>query len=203
VRSPAGVVYAFRDLTNEHRLEEAKSDFIATVSHELRTPLTAVLGAAQTLLREDVDFEPRQRRQLLEIIAAQGTRLSNVADEILLASRLDHGELQLERRPLDVEEVVAATVEAMRQRVSPAASLVHRPSSAGAVLGDRDRVQQVLVNLIDNAVKYSAAGAEVVVATARLAERVRVSVADEGIGIAPAEQSRIFEIGRASCRERV
>jgi PAS domain S-box-containing protein len=193
VRSPAGVVYAFRDLTSEHRLEEAKSDFIATVSHELRTPLTAVLGAAQTLLREDIAFDPNQRRQLLEIIAAQGTRLSNVADEILLASSLERGEVRLVRRRLDVEEVVAATVEAMRQRLAAGAELELRAEPAGSVLGDRDRVQQILVNLIDNAVKYSPDRGPIVVTTARLADRVRISVADRGIGIPPAEQERIFE----------
>jgi two-component system phosphate regulon sensor histidine kinase PhoR len=102
VRSYTGVVYAFRDLTVERRLDEAKSDFIATVSHELRTPMTAVLGAAKTLLREDIVLSPERRRQLLEMIGAQGTRLTQITEEVLLASRLDRGDLRIDREPVDV-----------------------------------------------------------------------------------------------------
>jgi two-component system, OmpR family, phosphate regulon sensor histidine kinase PhoR len=193
VRSPSGVVYTFRDLTSERSLEEAKSDFIATVSHELRTPLTAVLGAAQTLLRRDVDFTPERQTQLLEIIAAQAARLSKVTDEVLLASSLDRGEVRLDRSVLDVEEIVSETVDTMLHRVPETGSLVLKSSPVGKAYGDRDRVQQVLVNLIDNAFKYSPGGGAVVVSTARRPGSVRVSVADEGSGVPPLEQSRIFE----------
>src|SRR5207247_6158420 len=78
VGRPEGVVYAFRDLTAERELEQAKSDFIATVSHELRTPMTAVYGAARTLLRPDVDISPDQARELLEMIATQSERLAQI-----------------------------------------------------------------------------------------------------------------------------
>jgi len=193
VRSPSGVVYTFRDLTSERSLGEAKSDFIATVSHELRTPLTAVLGAAQTLLRRDVDFTPERQTQLLEIIAAQAARLSKVTDEVLLASSLDRGEVRLDRSVLDVEEIVSETVDTMLHRVPETGSLVLKSSPVGKAYGDRDRVQQVLVNLIDNAFKYSPGGGAVVVSIARRPGSVRVSVADEGSGVPPLEQSRIFE----------
>jgi len=193
VRSPSGVVYTFRDLTSERSLEEAKSDFIATVSHELRTPLTAVLGAAQTLLRRDVVFTPERQTQLLEIIAAQAARLSKVTDEVLLASSLDRGEVRLDRSVLDVEEIVSETVDTMLHRVPETGSLVLESSPVGKAYGDRDRVQQVLVNLIDNAFKYSPGGGAVIVSTARRPGSVRVSVADEGPGVPPLEQSRIFE----------
>jgi PAS domain S-box-containing protein len=193
VHSPAGDVYAFRDLTDERQLEEAKTDFIATVSHELRTPLTAVLGAAQTLLRRDVEFEPERHRQLLEIIAAQATRLSRVTDDVLLASSLDRGELRLKQAQLDIDEVVAETVEAMLPRLPEQTSLAVDATAVGTVLGDRDRVQQVLVNLIDNAVKYSPEGGEVVVTTASSEAGVRVEVADQGMGIPLSEQASVFE----------
>src|SRR5256885_11848272 len=92
VQSPNGVVYAFRDLTVERRLDEAKSEFVATVSHELRTPMTAVIGAAKTLMREDISLSPDRRRQLLGMIGAQGPRLAKNAEDVLIASRLDRGE---------------------------------------------------------------------------------------------------------------
>jgi PAS domain S-box-containing protein len=193
VLSPKGIVYAFRDLTLEHRVDESKSEFIATVSHELRTPLTGVLGAAQTLLRDDIQLKPEVTRQLLEMIAAQAARLSDLTDELLLAASLDQGDLSLEARSIDIDVLAAETIETMRPRVPATMALTLRAGSAGAANADRDRVQQVLVNLIDNAIKYSNEAGPVVVATKRLADRVRVSVKDKGIGIAEPEHERVFE----------
>ena len=193
VRMGDGIVYAFRDLTLERKLEEAKSDFIATISHELRTPMTAVLGAATTLLRPDLELAPEQSRELLEMIAGQATRLSQVTEEVLLASRLDRGDVQVEATLVDVDRIVSETVAAVRPQLPTTIALELRPGDAGEALADRDRVQQVLLNLLDNAVKYSPSGGAVVVTTERLDRAVRISVADEGIGVAAAEQERIFE----------
>ncbi len=194
VRSLAGVVYAFRDLTIERRLDEAKSEFVATVSHELRTPMTAVLGAAKTLMRDDIELSPERRRQLLEMIGAQGTRLTKIAEDVLIASRLDRDELRLERDHVDVAELVRTAVEHMREYVPETIALTASAEANGAAaLGDRHRIEQVLVNLIDNAVKYSPNGGEVSVSTAALPDGVRVEVRDNGIGIPVAEQGSIFE----------
>src|SRR5690349_5042105 len=122
VRTEHGVVYAFRDLTVDRGLEAAKSDFIATVSHELRTPMTAVLGAAKTLLREDIELTPERRQQLLEMIGAQGMRLTQITEEVLLANRLDRGDLRIDSERVDVVEVVDGAVEAMRERLPEAIS---------------------------------------------------------------------------------
>src|SRR5215217_5967699 len=100
VRGPDGVVYTFRDLTLERRLDEEKSDFIATVSHELRTPMAAVYGAARTLLRRDIELPPEQRQKLLEMIATQSARLTQITEEVLLATRIDGGDLRVEREPV-------------------------------------------------------------------------------------------------------
>jgi signal transduction histidine kinase len=194
VRSLAGVVYAFRDLTLERRLDEAKSEFVATVSHELRTPMTAVLGAAKTLMRDDIELDPDRRRQLLKMIGAQGTRLTKIAEDLLIASRLDRDELRLERDHVDMGDLVRTAVEHMREYVPDSISLIAEAGSNGiAALGDRHRIEQVLVNLIDNAVKYSPAGGEVSVSTAALPDGVRVEVRDNGIGIPLSEQGSVFE----------
>jgi PAS domain S-box-containing protein len=193
VRSPEGVVYAFRDLTADRSAEETKSDFLATVSHELRTPMTAVLGAARTLLRNDVRLREEQRRELLEMIDAQATRLAQVTEEVLLASSLDRGTLRIEQTEVDVDQVARETVRAMRSRLPRDLSLVLRSRRNGLVLGDRDRIEQVLVNLVDNAVKYAGGGGTIVVSTRRLRDSVRVSVRDHGPGVPPGERSRIFE----------
>ncbi len=196
VRTPGGVVYTFRDLTVERGLEAAKSDFIATVSHELRTPMTAVLGAAKTLLRDDIELSPERRQQLLEMIGAQGTRLTQITEEVLLANRLDRGDLRIHSERVDVAELVAEAVDGMSERLPESVSVTASTEANGggvAALGDRDRIEQVLVNLIDNAVKYSPDGGNVVVRMAPSTSSVRVEVADEGIGIAPTELEAVFE----------
>jgi PAS domain S-box-containing protein len=193
VRSFAGVVYAFRDLTVERHLEQAQSEFIATVSHELRTPMTAVLGAAKTLLRDDITLPPERRQQLLEMISSQGTRLAQITEEVLLASRLDRGDLPIDRERVDLGELVRMAVQTMRENLPESVSLTASFHGNGAAVGDRDRIEQVLVNLIDNAIKYSPDGGAVTVSTARSEGAVRVEVEDEGIGIPLSEQLSVFE----------
>jgi signal transduction histidine kinase len=195
VQSPAGVVYAFRDLTVERALEAAKSDFIATVSHELRTPMTAVLGAAKTLLREDIELAPERRQQLLQMIGAQGARLAQITEEVLLANRLDRGDVRVDTARVDVAEVVRDAVEAMRERLPESLTLTTQTEANGdaAALGDRNRIEQVLMNLIDNAIRYSPEGGTVVVTAAPTRTGVRVEVGDEGVGIAPSEHHAVFE----------
>jgi PAS domain S-box-containing protein len=192
VQSQEGAVYTFRDLTVEQHLETAKSDFIATISHELRTPMTAVLGAASTLLRPDIELTEDLQRQLLEMIAGQAARLTRVTEEVLLVSSLDRGELRVDATRVEIDEVVRETVEAMRSQVPPETHLALAETHGGAAVGDRHRVQQVLVNLIDNAAKY-APGGRVEVSAERTDGIVRIAVTDEGPGIPHAEQQRIFE----------
>jgi two-component system phosphate regulon sensor histidine kinase PhoR len=193
VHSLAGVVYAFRDLTVERRLDEAKSDFVASVSHELRTPMTAVLGAARTLLREDIELSPDRRRQLLEMIGSQGRRLTQITEDVLLASRLDRGDLRFDRKQIDVGELVRTAVQTMSEQLPDSITLRAAPNGATTAVGDRDRIEQVLVNLIDNAVKYSPKGGLVTVSTMPSERGVRVEVEDEGVGIPFAEQESVFE----------
>jgi PAS domain S-box-containing protein len=189
VRGAAGVVYAFRDLTVERRLEEVRSDFVATISHELRTPMAGVYGAAETLLHRDGELSVEQRRQLLEMIATQATRLKQITEAVLLTSRLDRDELPVERAPVDVAELVRSTIDAMGQQLSEVA--VDVPANVGTASGDADRIQQVLVNLLDNALKYG--GGNVTVRVESANGPIRVSVADDGPGIMAADQQRIFE----------
>jgi PAS domain S-box-containing protein len=193
VRGADGIVYAFRDLSSERRLDEEKSDFIATISHELRTPMSAVYGAAETLLRRNDELSPERRRQLLEMIAAQAARLSQITAEVLLTSRLERGDVPLERKVVDVVEIADFVVQTMRPQLGPAASLELDVASEGArAAGDADRIQQVLVNLVDNAYKHGGPG-PIVVRVETGNGGVRVSVSDRGPGIASAEQARIFE----------
>ena len=192
VRSPDGVVFAFRDLTGERRLDDEKRDLVATISHELRTPMAAVYGAARTLLRTDVDFGTDQARELLEMIAEQALRLTQITEEVLLTARLDRGSVRFEDELIDLAELTRATIAALRPQLPPdcPVSFDTEPDLPPA-RGDRDRVQQVLVNLLDNAVKYGRPPLGV-----RLETRtsvVCIAVADSGPGVPHVEQERIFD----------
>jgi signal transduction histidine kinase len=152
-----------------------------------------VLGAAKTLLRDDIALTPERRHQLLEMIGAQGTRLTQITEEVLLANRLDRGDLRFDSERVDLSQLVHDAVETMRHDAPESISLSAATNGSAEAIGDRDRIEQVLVNLIDNAVKYSPDGGEVVVSTVPAAASVRVEVADQGMGIPPAEHEAVFE----------
>jgi PAS domain S-box-containing protein len=190
-----GIVYAFRSLTAERALDELKGEFIATVSHELRTPLAAIYGSAQTLLREDIELAESDKKRLLDVIVDESERLSRIADEILFANKLDSGQLALDESGIDLRTLAREVVEEMRACFAAREDISFEltvPDALDAVAGDPDRLRQVLINLIDNAVKYSPDGGRVEVAVEARDGGVRVAVRDEGIGIAQLEQRRIF-----------
>jgi PAS domain S-box-containing protein len=193
-----GTVYAFRDVTEGRHLEELKADFIATASHELRTPLAAVYGAAQTLLRHDFALDEAGRDRFVSLIAEESERLGRIVNEILLANQLDSGRVDLGSEPFDAVELVERAVEAARAHAPPEISI--EPVAAERVplvAADRDKVRQVLVNLIENAMKYSPDGGRVEVGLqsgqSPDEETVIFFVKDQGIGIPSHEQARIFE----------
>jgi PAS domain S-box-containing protein len=193
VRFHAGSVFAFRDLTAERAVEKLKSDFVSTVSHELRTPLAGVYGAAMTLRRADVDFDDEQRQVLLDVIAAEAGRLARIVEDILSAGQLDANTLTLSVEPCDAGELAAEAVRAAQTRFADAAAIDLRCEPGAQVAADRSRLLQVLANLIDNAVKYSAPGEPVEVAIASVNGNVRLSVSDRGLGIPASELERVFD----------
>jgi signal transduction histidine kinase len=154
--------------------------------------MAAVYGAAETLLRREGQLTADQHHQLVTMITAQAARLSQITEEVLLTNQLDRGDLPLEREPVDVADVVKRTVEAMESQLpEPVVVDVQIPPDAGAASGDADRIQQVVVNLLDNAAKYG--GAPVRVRVDRANGYVRICVADSGPGITRTDQERIFE----------
>jgi two-component system phosphate regulon sensor histidine kinase PhoR len=198
VRFFGGTVYAFRDVTEVRQLEQLKADFIATASHELRTPLAAVYGAAQTLLRHDFALDEAGRVRFVSLIAEESDRLGRIVNEILLANQLDAGRVDLGTEAFDPKELVERVVDAARVH-APSTITLERviPPHVPPVTADRDKVRQVLVNLIENAVKYSPGGGRVEIgieARERSSpESVVFYVKDEGLGIPQEEQARIFE----------
>jgi two-component system, OmpR family, phosphate regulon sensor histidine kinase PhoR len=189
-----GTVYAFRDLTEERKLEEIKAEFVATVSHELRTPLAAIYGSAQTLRRTDIELDPEIQTQLLGVIASESDRLGMIVNDLLVAGSLDADQLPLSVERCDPAELAGSVVEAARTHLPEAIELqLNAPERLADVVADPVQLHQVLVNLVDNAIKYSPEGGEVAVSVANGDGLIRFSVIDKGLGIPSSEHRRIFE----------
>jgi signal transduction histidine kinase len=171
--------------------DRLKDEFIAIVSHELRTPLTSVYGAAVTLREHELDEE--RRNALLEIVSTESARLARLLDDVLWVSRLDSGRADTFITRVAASDLVSDVVDATRTRLPAELSLeLHQPADEVAVAADPDKLRQVLVNLIENAVKYSDEG-RIDVRLVPEDGHARFSVSDEGLGIPPEEHERIFE----------
>ncbi|MGZ4333257.1 MAG: sensor histidine kinase [Gaiellaceae bacterium] len=189
-----GIVYAFRDVTRERRLEDLRAQFVATISHELRTPLASLHGAALTLLEREHDLNEEMQHDLLDMIAVQSKRLADLVEEILLTGQLDSGSLRVVTEPFDPDELVWAVAAAARLRVGDDTTIdVSMPAVVPKVAGDPERTRQVLTNLIDNAIKYSPHGGRIELGVQADGGNARFTVRDEGLGIPLGEQKRIFE----------
>ncbi len=194
VTFPEGTVYAFRDVTDERGLRELQTDFVATISHELRTPLAAVYGAAMTLQQRSENLDAETRSRLLGVVFDEARRLSRIIDDVLWASRLETGSLEFAIEHLQPESIAESVIEAANVHLPARISLELRADPPlEPISTDPDKVRQVLANLLDNAVKYSPDGGRIQVAIAASGPFIRFSVTDEGLGIPPSEQPRIFE----------
>jgi signal transduction histidine kinase len=181
-------------LTQNEQLRESeqhKRDLISMVSHEVRTPLASVLGFTSLLLERD--FSPEEQRRYLEIVDAQARRLAGLAGDFLDVQLLEGGGMTLNRAPVDVADLARE-----QARLFFSHSDTHRlhldvPDEPVVVDGDRDRLAQVVGNLYSNAIKYSPAGGQIRVELRGNGDRVTLSVEDEGMGIAPEDQERVFD----------
>ena len=189
-----GRVYAVRDVTEEHALEQARSDFVATASHELRTPLAAVYGAAKTLRRTDVGLDSELGGTFLEMIETETERLNAIVNQILLAGQLENDRGTLHDAACDLREMVESVLATARISAPESVTFeVEASNGLPSVRCDEDKLRQVLVNLVENAVKYSPDGGTVSVAVSAENGRARIEVRDSGLGIPEADHERIFE----------
>jgi signal transduction histidine kinase len=173
-------------------LDRLKDEFIAITSHELRTPLASVYGAAMTLQRHDL--ADKQRESMLGVIYRESGRLARLVDQVLWASRLESTRITPGTGSFDPVELVDDVVAAEHAHLPPTVSLtIAVDDAAPRVAADGEKVKQVLVNLIDNAVKYSTESGAIEVSLRTVDDRVRFSVRDDGLGIPLVEQQRIFD----------
>jgi PAS domain S-box-containing protein len=190
----AGRIFAFRDISADRLVEQMKSDFVSTISHELRTPLTSIYGFAETLLRRDSLFSEPERATFIGYIASESERLTQIVDALLNVARLDTGDLQVQLAPIDLEPLLADAVKGQEDdhTGNGHSFVVDVQDGRLTAQADRDKLRQILANLLDNAVKFSPAGGTVTVAARRRSDTVELRVTDEGVGVPEAERERIF-----------
>jgi signal transduction histidine kinase len=188
---------AYSDLATAHQellsVDEMKTNFLANVSHELRTPLTSIRSFSELLLAYEDD--PSVQKEFLRIISTESERLTRLVNDVLDISRIEAGHMDWKMEPIDTAELLRD----LGRTFSPLVSLaqlefeVDVDENLAAVHGDRDRLHQVMANLLNNAMKFTRPGGKIVLRGELADDEVRVSVTDTGIGVASLDQERIFE----------
>jgi two-component system cell cycle sensor histidine kinase PleC len=190
-----GLVGISRDVTEEKNIQQMKDEFISTISHELRTPLTSIQGSLALLRGGLLGELPDEAAKMIDIGHQNCGRLLRLINDILDVEKLEKGELHIERRPIDIAEIIRDAADANKGYAQPDGKTIRviEPVPSALVNADRDRIMQVLANLISNALKFSPVGAEVRLKAAVMDEAIRVSVVDRGCGVKKEFRKRIFQ----------
>jgi two-component system, OmpR family, phosphate regulon sensor histidine kinase PhoR len=209
--STYGSILVFHDITEVKQLERMRSDFVANVSHELRTPLTAIRGYAETLRQTPPD-DPADAQHFLSIIEKHAERLSRLTEDLLTLSDLESGKIEIDFNPVDIKRVVQSVSEVFSDAANKKQVTLEQviEQRLPAVMGDIDRLQQLLINLVDNAVKYTPVNGTVTVKAQRITinsstDAVELSVTDTGTGIPeqaiPRLTERFYRVDNARSRD--
>ena len=193
-KNPVGEVRVVHDVTRERQLERLKDDFMSTISHELRTPLFSIQGFAQILLEEGTEISDETRTEFLTTIHTQAVQLGEMVNNLLDVSKFDEGRLEFERNQVAFLKLLRqASLKlqgfAHQQRIKLTTEL---PASIPMITGDSKRLEQVLTNLLGNAIKFTPAGGQVCLAATATDSEILVEIRDNGIGIPPPDLERIF-----------
>ena len=201
-----GAVFVFHDITELKRLEDIRKDFVANVSHELRTPISSIKGYAETLLDGKVDSEDNVK-EFLGIIYQDSNRLANLIDDLLDLSKIESGKMKMEFELLEVLPLVKRCVNVLEKTAKDKKLSIKLeiPANLSKALGDHNRLSQVFLNLLDNAIKYTPEGGAICVGAANKEKFIQVDISDTGIGIPEKDLPRIFErfyrVDKARSRE--
>ncbi len=190
----SGVMVLVQDLTNIRRLEKVRQDFIANISHELRTPIASLKAMVETLQNGAV-AERSVADDFLQRMEVETDKLAQMVNELSELSRIESGDSPLKLKPLNLTESVKRVAERLRPQAERAQIRLHLDISTGLppVMGDEDRIEQVLVNIIHNAVKFSHAGGMINISSRVEGDSVLISINDTGVGIPADDVPRIFE----------
>lgn len=188
-----GIIVVFHDITEIRRLEKMRSEFVANVSHELKTPITSVKGFAETLLEGAAD-DPELRQSFLKIIYEESNRLHRLINDILHLSKIEQHLIDLEIEDVDVTNVIYDTVETLQEELTQKNIAISLPGQKQVVIeGEKDRIRQIVVNLVSNAIAYTPQHGKISVNLFEHDEQIDLIVSDTGIGIPKKDLPRIFE----------
>jgi two-component system phosphate regulon sensor histidine kinase PhoR len=189
-----GVIVVFHDVTDLKRLERIRQDFVANVSHELRTPLTAVKGYIEALLDGGLQ-DPSQAEQFLKVIERHAGRMDKIVSDLLLLAEVESSDWSMKKEKLSIPEVIHSAVEALRPQAESKKHTIQLqiPSELPVVTADGQKIHQVMVNLLQNAIYYTPEGGRITIESREDPNSVQVSISDTGIGIPAADLPRIFE----------
>jgi PAS domain S-box-containing protein len=189
-----GRLYVFRDVTHEREVDRMKTQFVSMVSHELRTPLTSIKGFTEMILDEDFGEINEEQREFLGIVESNADRLISLVNDLLDISRIESGRVQLKRELVDVAEIMTIVVATMEHLIEEKQQKLEVGVDQGLPLVelDRDRIIQVLTNLLSNAYKYTQAGGHIHLSVERTDGVVRFAVTDNGFGISEQDQQKLF-----------
>jgi signal transduction histidine kinase len=187
------IISDVHDITRFREAEELKSTFISVISHELKTPVSLIKGYASTLRRDDARWDEKTLRESLAVIEEESDRLNALINDLLDASRLQAGALPLNVGQVALDDLARRTVAKFRSQSDEHRFVLDFAPDFPLVRGDEARLEQVLSNLLTNAIKYSPAGGTIRVSGSVWPDQVVTTVSDQGIGIAPAEQTRVFD----------
>lgn len=182
----------YQDITERKKLDQLKDEFIGLVSHELRTPLTVITGAVNTVLSEGARLSLEETRQLLQDAALEADALSHLLGNLLELSRAQADRLFIYAEPTNLKNVVQNTVGKIRHRSSTHLFVVDMPKKLPLVYADQLRLERILYNLLENAVKYSPKGGTIRVFAKSEKQHLVTAVSDQGIGISLADQAKLF-----------
>ncbi len=192
-----GTVSVFRDITHLIEIDRLKSEFVATVSHELRTPMTSIKGYVDILLMGVAGKLTDQQNSFLQIVQENTERLTILVNDLLDLSRIEAGQVNLVRGSVELKQIVDdVMLEISRMTVAENKSMnfkIHIPENLPTINGDPDRIRQILINLLGNAFNYTPNQGQVTLTAARAGDEVQIDISDNGVGIPPKEQERIFE----------
>lgn len=190
--APIGRGILFHDITTDRELDRMRSSLVSTVSHELRTPLAAIKGYASTMLAEDVEWDRASQHEFLTIISDESDRLTNLVNNLLDLSRIEAGSLRLARENCDIQETISRA--AKQSRLTPGNQFeIQIEAKLPKLYADPPRLESILRNLIENAVKYGGEQAKIRVEVVKNARDFVFRVLDDGPGIPVKEGQRIFE----------
>ncbi|MFA5039588.1 MAG: ATP-binding protein [Candidatus Omnitrophota bacterium] len=201
-----GAVLVFHDITELRRLERLRQDLVANVSHELRTPLSSIKGYAETLLEGALE-DKANARDFLQIIHKDSERLSKLIEDLLDLSKIESGQMKMTFVSQDLAAVIRRCVAVLDNQARSKSILLENgvPSDLPRIMADETRLSQVVLNLLDNAIKYSGEGARIEIAAFPSGNFIQVDVKDTGIGIPEEDRARIFErfyrVDKARSRE--